>query len=92
MLSYINIKVPGKTLKRGDALFPRVAPLQVNPLPSLIKEISPSFKQAIDYEDWEKVDLQAAKILDAETLANSNKLLKINFSFKIQASHRISTT
>ena len=61
--------LPGKALQRGDVLFPRVM--------SLKEEGVPAFKEIITYEDWEKIDLRAAKILSAEAVPRSSKLLKL---------------
>ena len=72
--------VAGQTLKRGDALFPRVAVLPDEPIAVAEKvaiTVAPSFKPLIDYADWEKIDLRAARILEAEAVPQSNKLVKL---------------
>lgn len=65
----------GSPLTRGESLFPRI---------NQEKESQPSEKKApidlkpqIDYEEFAKVDLRVAKILAAEAVPKSNKLLKL---------------
>jgi len=68
----------GQTLKRGEALFPRVdykpdegaVELKAVPPP-------PPIKPEISYEDFEKIDLRVARILEAEAVPKSAKLLKL---------------
>jgi methionyl-tRNA synthetase len=66
----------GSPLTRGESLFPRI---------SQEKESETSEKKApvidlkpeIDYEEFTKVDLRVGKILAAESVPKSNKLLKL---------------
>jgi methionyl-tRNA synthetase len=66
----------GNPLTRGESLFPRI---------SQEKEGETSEKRApvidlkpeIDYEEFSKVDLRVGKILAAEAVPKSNKLLKL---------------
>jgi len=63
-------------LIRGDSLFPRI---------EVEKEVSPAkvaadtldLKPVIEYEDFTKIDLRVAKILEAEAVPKSSKLLKL---------------
>ena len=66
----------GNPLIRGDSLFPRI---------EVEKEVSPAkvaadtldLKPVIEYDDFTKVDLRVAKILEAEAVPKSSKLLKL---------------
>jgi methionyl-tRNA synthetase len=66
----------GNPLIRGDSLFPRI---------EVAKEVSPAkveanaldLKPIIEYDDFAKIDLRVAKILEAETVPKSSKLLKL---------------
>ena len=66
----------GSPLVRCDSLFPRI---------EVEKEVSPAkveadhldLKPVIDYEDFAKIDLRVAKILEAEAVPKSSKLLKL---------------
>ena len=63
-------------LLRGESLFPRIevekevssAKTEVNTL---------DLKPVIEYDDFTKIDLRVAKILEAEAVPKSNKLLKL---------------
>jgi methionyl-tRNA synthetase len=67
----------GNSLKRSDALFPRVKFEKEREKPEVTeKEIQP-VKPLIDYADFEKVDLRVAKVIGAEAIPKSNKLLKL---------------
>jgi methionyl-tRNA synthetase len=67
----------GNTLKRGEPLFPRVEIKTAEAKPEAVKtEVSP-IKPEISYEEFEKVDLRAAKVITAERVPKSNKLLKL---------------
>ena len=66
----------GSPLTRGDSLFPRI----VQEKETTTKEKKSSMidlKPEIDYEEFAKVDLRVAKILTAEAVPKSNKLLKL---------------
>jgi methionyl-tRNA synthetase len=67
----------GKMLKQGAGLFPRVTPIPEGGGASAQQEGGLSFKKIIDYEDWEKIDLRAAKILAAEAVPRSEKLVTL---------------
>lgn len=66
----------GSPLIRGDSLFPRI---------EVEKEVSSAkvaadtldLKPVIEYEDFTKIDLRVAKILEAEAVPKSSKLLKL---------------
>ena len=66
----------GRPLTRGASLFPRVIPEKENaaapPKPAGI-----DLKPEIDYEEFSKVDLRVGRILAAEAVPKSNKLVKL---------------
>jgi methionyl-tRNA synthetase len=67
----------GNSLKRSDALFPRVKCEKEREKPEVTeKELQP-VKPLIDYADFEKVDLRVAKVIEAEAIPKSSKLLKL---------------
>ncbi|MCX5856424.1 MAG: methionine--tRNA ligase [Deltaproteobacteria bacterium] len=66
----------GSTLKREESLFPRVEFKKEEKLETKKLEMSP-MKPEISYEDFEKVDLRVAKVLAAEAVPKSSKLLKL---------------
>jgi methionyl-tRNA synthetase len=67
----------GNSLKRFDALFPRVKYKKEREKTEVTeKEIQP-VKPLIDYADFEKVDLRVAKVIGAEPIPKSSKLLKL---------------
>jgi len=67
----------GNGLKRSDALFPRVKYEKEREEPEVTeKEVQP-VKPSIDYADFEKVDLRVAKVIEAEAIPKSSKLLKL---------------
>ena len=67
----------GNELKRGEALFPRVELKTEEARPPATKAEVPPIKPEISYEEFEKVDLRAAKVLAAERVPKSSKLLKL---------------
>jgi methionyl-tRNA synthetase len=67
----------GSELKRGESLFPRVEIKTAETQPAVVKVEVPPIKPEISYEEFEKVDLRAAKILKAERVPKSGKLLKL---------------
>jgi methionyl-tRNA synthetase len=77
-LDIIRKKAPlpsGAALSRGESLFPRVNPdKQVPPAP---KKPSVEFKPEIEYDEFAKADLRVAKILAAEAVPKSSKLIKL---------------
>jgi methionyl-tRNA synthetase len=64
---------PGNPLKKIEALFPRI---EVKNMETQEKA-APTFKPEISYEDFEKIDLRVAKVLEAEMVPKSSKLLKM---------------
>ncbi len=67
---------PGSALSRGEALFPRVEFKKEEKMEEKKPEMA-AVKAEIGYEDFEKVDLRVAKVLAAEAVPKSNKLLKL---------------
>jgi methionyl-tRNA synthetase len=67
----------GSGLKRGESLFPRVEIKAEEAQPATAKAEVPPIKPEISYEEFEKVDLRAAKVLTAERVPKSSKLLKL---------------
>lgn len=64
----------GAVLSRGESLFPRVSAEKEAPPP---KKPAVEIKPEIDYDEFSKVDLRVAKILSAEAVPKSNKLVKL---------------
>jgi methionyl-tRNA synthetase len=62
----------GRALIRGESLFPRVGAEKEAPLKAAI-----DLKPEIEYDEFTKVDLRVAKILAAEPVPKSNKLVKL---------------
>jgi methionyl-tRNA synthetase len=67
---------PGSPLKRGESLFPRVELKKEDKMETKKPEMA-TVKAEISYEDFEKIDLRVAKILAAEAVPKSSKLLKL---------------
>ncbi|MGZ3577921.1 MAG: methionine--tRNA ligase, partial [Syntrophales bacterium] len=67
----------GNSLKRSDALFPRVKYDKEREKPEVTEKEMQPVKPLIDYADFEKVDLRVAKVIAAEAISKSNKLLKL---------------
>ncbi|MBU2261496.1 MAG: methionine--tRNA ligase [Proteobacteria bacterium] len=69
----------GNELKREDSLFPRVEfKKEEKKLEEIQKAVSPPpLKPEIGYEEFEKVDLRAAKVIAAEMIPKSNKLIRL---------------
>ena len=67
---------PGSTLKRIEALFPRVEVKKEEKMETVQAE-APTFKPEITYDDFEKIDLRVAKVLQAEAVPKSNKLMRL---------------
>lgn len=77
-LSVIREREPlpaGATLVRGEPLFPRVSPEKE--MPPAPPKAALDIKPEIDYDEFAKVDLRVAKILAAEAVPKSNKLVKL---------------
>jgi methionyl-tRNA synthetase len=66
----------GSPLIRGDSLFPRIE-VEKEVSPAKVEADTLDLKPVIDYEDFAKIDLRVAKILEAEAVPKSNKLLKL---------------
>ena len=67
----------GIQLHRADSLFPRVKYQKEDAQPGERSDEVPPVKTEISYEDFEKVDLRVATVLEAETVPKSDKLLKL---------------
>jgi len=67
----------GSELKRGESLFPRVEIKAAEASPEPAKAEVLPIKPEISYEEFEKVDLRAAKVLAAEMVPKSNKLIRL---------------
>ena len=69
----------GNGLTRGESLFPRVEikTEAAKPEEPKMADAPPPIKPEISYEEFEKVDLRAAKVLAAERVPKSNKLLRL---------------
>lgn len=66
----------GRRLTRGESLFPRVRQEKETAAASPESALS-DLKPEIDYEEFSKVDLRVGKILAAEAVPKSNKLVKL---------------
>jgi methionyl-tRNA synthetase len=66
----------GSPLIRGESLFPRIVQEKENKTPDK-KTAVINLKPEIDYEEFAKVDLRVGKILAAEAVPKSNKLIKL---------------
>ena len=67
----------GNALIRGESLFPRVGAEKAEAQAASKKALS-DIKPTIDYDDFAKVDLRVAKILAAEAVPKSSKLIKLH--------------
>lgn len=65
----------GNTLTRGEALFPRFTYEKPVEEPE-VKELA-DLKDEISFAEFEKIDIRVAKIIEAEAVPKSNKLLKL---------------
>jgi methionyl-tRNA synthetase len=66
----------GSALVRGESLFPRIeVEKEVSPAKTEVNTLD--LKPVIEYDDFTKIDLRVAKILEAEAVPKSNKLLKL---------------
>jgi methionyl-tRNA synthetase len=65
----------GSALIRGESLFPRVCPEKETPPQP--KKAAIDLKPEIEYDEFAKVDLRVAKILAAEAVPKSNKLVQL---------------
>jgi methionyl-tRNA synthetase len=71
-----NALTTGSPLTRGESLFPRIGQGKDNQTPEK-KAPAIDLKPEIDYEEFAKVDLRVGKIMAAEAVPKSNKLLKL---------------
>jgi len=68
----------GQSLTRGESLFPRIDYKQVEGTAKLkASPPPPPIKPEVSYEDFEKIDFRVARILEAEAVPKSAKLLKL---------------
>ncbi len=68
----------GITLEKGEQLFPRLEVLEISPAePSPKNPAAAPVKPQIDLPTFQQVDLRVGKILAAEKIAKSDKLLKL---------------
>jgi methionyl-tRNA synthetase len=66
----------GSVLTRGESLFPRVEFKKEEKMEAK-KPQAPPIKPEISYDDFEKIDLRVGKVLAAEAVPKSSKLLKL---------------
>jgi len=66
----------GIPLIRGDSLFPRIE-VEKEVFPAKMAADTLDLKPVIEYDDFTKIDLRVAKILEAEAVPKSSKLLKL---------------
>jgi methionyl-tRNA synthetase len=66
----------GLEIKKAEALFPRIE-LKKDTAPVEKKKDFLPLKPEITYDEFEKIDLRVAKILEAEQVPKSNKLVKL---------------
>ncbi|MGA2331065.1 MAG: methionine--tRNA ligase [Syntrophales bacterium] len=67
----------GNSLKRSDALFPRVKYEKEREKTEVAEKEMQPVKPLVDYADFEKIDLRVAKVIGAEAIPKSSKLLKL---------------
>ncbi|HYW34714.1 MAG TPA: methionine--tRNA ligase subunit beta, partial [Balneolaceae bacterium] len=78
-----NMLAVGQIIKKGEILFEKIEDEEIEKqLKKLEKSANSSsdyepLKEEIDYNDFAKLDLRAGKILQAEKIEKSNKLIKI---------------
>jgi methionyl-tRNA synthetase len=68
--------IAGSPLTRGESLFPRVSQEKESETSEKKSPVT-DLKPEIDYEEFTKVDLRVGKILAAEAVPKSNKLIKL---------------
>jgi methionyl-tRNA synthetase len=74
----------GVTLAKPQILFPRVDVEKKAAEPPAPKPFKPALKQEITIEDFSKIDLRAGKILSAQRIEKSDKLLKLQVDLGAQ--------
>jgi methionyl-tRNA synthetase len=67
----------GIHLNRADSLFPRVKYQKEEAQPEVHGDEIQPIKPEISYEDFEKIDLRVATVIEAEAVPKSDKLLKL---------------
>jgi methionyl-tRNA synthetase len=67
----------GVALTRADSLFPRVKYQREEASPDAGAEGIQPIKAEIAYEDFDKIDLRVATVIEAEAVPKSDKLLKL---------------
>lgn len=72
---------PQTKVKKGENLFPRIElPKEKEKVKELKKEETPKNEEYITIDDFDKVKLKVAKVLEAEKVEKSDKLLKLKVS------------
>ncbi len=74
----------GITLAKPQILFPRVDVKKKTAEPPAPQPLKPALKEEITIDDFSKIDLRAGKILSAERIEKSDKLLKLQVSLGTQ--------
>ena len=74
----------GITLAKPQILFPRVDVEKKAAEPPAPKPLKPALKEEITIDDFSKIDLRAGKILSAERIEESDKLLKLQVNLGTQ--------
>jgi methionyl-tRNA synthetase len=65
-----------RPLVRGDSLFPRIE-VEKDVSPAKVEADTLDLKPVIEFEDFAKIDLRVAKILEVDAVPKSSKLLKL---------------
>lgn len=71
---------PGLTVKHGEPLFPRIDPQKFEKVTVNSKKEAKELKEELNIitiDDFAKIDLRIAKVLEAEKVEKSEKLLKL---------------
>jgi len=66
----------GNALIRGESLFPRVE-MEKEPAATQKKKSASDLQPEIDYEEFSRIDLRVATVLEAQAVAKSSKLIKM---------------
>jgi methionyl-tRNA synthetase len=74
-----NILKSGTKVEKIPPVFPRIEKEKINIEKKEIEEKSEE-KSLIEYDDFEKLDLRVAKIIEAEKVEKSKKLIKLRIS------------
>jgi methionyl-tRNA synthetase len=75
--------VSGTKIQKGPALFPRIETEKAKLMPAhqSLKEPAATALPALSFEQFQKWDLRVAKVLSAERVPKSKKLLKLEVDF-----------